>query len=191
MPATSSARPASAAVEMRREVEAVEEVEGRADDQRIHERADARALAERGGEHEHDERRDDHDGAEAQARDVDDRLSAARPTGRGRRRRAPSAARPSRTGSSAGRERGEAHAEAAAQGRMGARHRRHHGCAARRYAELAGQAAARPSWSRGKSGHRRAGCWVTPRRGNPTESATERTPPKRPPAVAGKGEKVR
>ena len=45
--------------------------------------------------------------------------------------------------------------------------------------------------ARGKSGHRRAGCWVTPRRGNPTESATERTPPKRPARVDGKGEKVR
>ena len=32
---------------------------------------------------------------------------------------------------------------------------------------------------RGKSGHRRAGWSVTPTRGNPRESATERTPPKR------------
>ena len=29
----------------------------------------------------------------------------------------------------------------------------------------------------GKSGLHRAGCWVTPRGGNPTDSATERRPP--------------
>lgn len=31
--------------------------------------------------------------------------------------------------------------------------------------------------SRGKSGLRRTGCWVIPRKGNLTESATERKPP--------------
>ena len=31
---------------------------------------------------------------------------------------------------------------------------------------------------RGKSGLQRAGCWLTTRRGNPTESATENTQPK-------------
>ena len=31
----------------------------------------------------------------------------------------------------------------------------------------------RPPLAGGKSELRRAGCWVTPRRGNPTESATE------------------
>jgi len=39
---------------------------------------------------------------------------------------------------------------------------------------------------RGKSGLRRAGRWVTPRKGNLTESATENIPP----ASAGKGEKA-
>src|SRR5581483_9133405 len=39
-------------------------------------------------------------------------------------------------------------------------------------------AASRPGgrparWRGGKSGLQRAGCWVTPRRGDPTESATE------------------
>jgi hypothetical protein len=38
----------------------------------------------------------------------------------------------------------------------------------------------------GKSELRRAGCWVTPRRGDPTESATETYRP-----VKGKGEMVR
>ena len=40
---------------------------------------------------------------------------------------------------------------------------------------------------RGKSELHRAVCWVTPRRGNPTDSGTENIPP----AKAGKGEKVR
>jgi len=31
--------------------------------------------------------------------------------------------------------------------------------------------------NRGKSEHRRAGCWVTPSEGNLKESATENTPP--------------
>ena len=190
MPATSSARPADAAVQVRREVEAVEEVEGRADDQRVHERAEARALAERRGEHEHDERHDDDRDAEAQARVIEiawcSTSHGPRPTSA---RTVSSSPQPYR--SSAAIERGEAHAGSRRAGSDEGASPRHHGCAARRYAELAGQAAARPSWSRGKSGHRRAGCWVTPRRGNPTESATERTPPKRPSAVAGKGEKVR
>ena len=37
--------------------------------------------------------------------------------------------------------------------------------------------AGRPASDRGKSGLHRAGCWVTPRRGDPTESATESKPP--------------
>ena len=41
----------------------------------------------------------------------------------------------------------------------------------------------------GKSGLHRAGCQVTPGRREPTESATENTPPK--PKRAGKGEMVR
>jgi hypothetical protein len=40
----------------------------------------------------------------------------------------------------------------------------------------------------GKSGLHRAGCWVTPRGGDPTESATETRPPW---YVHGKGERVR
>ena len=39
----------------------------------------------------------------------------------------------------------------------------------------------------GKSELHRAGCWLTARRGNPTESATENTPPR----LRGKGEPVR
>lgn len=47
-------------------------------------------------------------------------------------------------------------------------------------------AAARLS-GRGKSGLRRAWCWITSSGGDPRESATE----SRPPAQAGKGERVR
>ena len=97
-PTTSSARPATSAVEMRREVEAVEDVERRADDERVHERADPRALAERRREHEHGE-------ATWRPSTVPKRM----PCDLGDRRwktshgpsptrRAPSAARPSRTG---------------------------------------------------------------------------------------------
>lgn len=44
--------------------------------------------------------------------------------------------------------------------------------------------------ARGKSGQHRAGCWLTARRREPMESATENTPPM---VVidTGKGEKVR
>ena len=41
----------------------------------------------------------------------------------------------------------------------------------------------------GKSGQRRAGCWLTARRREPMESATENTPPMAPWGT-GKGEKV-
>src|SRR5262245_40856054 len=54
----------------------------------------------------------------------------------------------------------------------------------------AGQAAAgRSRPARGKSGHRRAGCWLTASGGNPRESATETTQPRARPG--GNGEKVR
>jgi hypothetical protein len=46
----------------------------------------------------------------------------------------------------------------------------------------------------GKSGLRRAGCWVTPREGDLTESATENTPPTsyyQPKGYVGKGEMAR
>jgi len=44
----------------------------------------------------------------------------------------------------------------------------------------------------GKSGLRRAGCWLTASGGDPKESATENRPPMEPgsPALTGKGEKV-
>ena len=74
MPATSSASPLAPAVQVRREVEAVEEVERRADDERVEDGGDARALAERGREHEHDERHDDDRDPEAQAGVDRDRL---------------------------------------------------------------------------------------------------------------------
>jgi len=45
-----------------------------------------------------------------------------------------------------------------------------------------------PKTKGGKSGLHRAGCWVTPRGGDPTESATETRPPW---FVHGKGERVR
>ena len=45
---------------------------------------------------------------------------------------------------------------------------------------------------RGRSGLRRAGCWLTASRGDPQDSATERKPPMAGPrARTGKGEKVR
>ncbi len=50
----------------------------------------------------------------------------------------------------------------------------------------AGRVAARKG---GKSELHRAGCWLTARRGDPTESATENTPPKA--FGHGKGEMVR
>ena len=58
-----------------------------------------------------------------------------------------------------------------------------------------GEPAGRPLvWSsdhvRGKSGLHRAGCWVTPRRRKPTESATENRPPTLVLEPAGKGETV-
>ena len=63
-----------AAVQVRREIEAVEEIERRADDECVHQGAKARALPECGREDEHRERHD-HDGrAEAPARVIRDRL---------------------------------------------------------------------------------------------------------------------
>ena len=161
-----------------------------ADDQGVERGADARALAE--GRREQRARRTTRPRRRRRSagRCGSTPPDAGRPTAPARRPHARSGARPSRTGRARRSARRSARPSRRAESGEGATPG-HHGCAARRYAELAGQAAARSLRSRGKSGHRRAGCWVTPRRGNPTESATERTPPKRPSAVAGKGEKVR
>jgi hypothetical protein len=56
--------------------------------------------------------------------------------------------------------------------------------------ERADRVVAGASGARGKSGLQRAGSWVTPRRGNPTESATERETALTLFEGKGKGEKV-
>ena len=134
------------AVEVRREVEAVEEVVGAADDQRVHDRADARALAERRREHEHDERRRHHDGAERDARDVGDGRveDVPRPEAdAGAHRQQLAVAVQQQPGG----ERGEAHAGTAAQGRMWARHA---GIMAARHGDMLSLQARQPRGRRGR-----------------------------------------
>ena len=121
MPAMSSASPLSPAVQVRREMEAVEDVERRADDERVEGGADARPLAERGREHEHDEGHHHHRDPEAQARVdrdglVQDVPRAEPDIGAHGQQLAPAVEQ------QRGDQRGEARAHAAAQGRMRARH---------------------------------------------------------------------
>ena len=64
--------------------------------------------------------------------------------------------------------------------RCGGFHSGHLHCAGNAVTIEGCERAGRPrplSGGRGKSGLHRAGCLVTPRRGNPTESGTEKTPP--------------
>ena len=107
---------------MRRELEAIEEVEGRADDQRVEQRAEPRALAQDGGEHEHDEGHEHRRHAEAQSRVNRDRLvqhvPRPEPDVRPHRQQLAPPVQEQRAD-----ERREAHPVAAAQGRVGTGHR--------------------------------------------------------------------
>ena len=77
---------------------------------------------------------------------------------------------------------------------LGGRQQDEHGPQCRVAPGRVGQTIARPTLrgSRGKSGLRRAGWWITSTRGNPQASATENRPPAVPRAAvtAGQGEKA-